>query len=139
MPKKEKFKFVAYDGSLAAHPHVEKKGTFVLPSGVPPVWRLYWGIGRLITGGLTRHPIEVHATGPASCRAVIRDVMNPVVAASFVLPDTPASRLKAALRERETETLLASRRRLASGSGASAAQDRDGPPGRNGPKPHTRA
>jgi hypothetical protein len=138
MPKKAKFKFADYDGSLAAHPHVEKKGKLVLPSGMPPVWRLYWGVGRLITGGLTRHPIEVHATGAASCRAVIRDVMNPAVAASFVLPDTPASDLKAALEERETETLLASRKRLAAGAGASAAQDPDRQPGKSRSRPKAR-
>jgi hypothetical protein len=138
MPKKAKFKFANYDGSLAAHPHTEKKGKLVLPSGVPPVWRLYWGVGRLITGGLTRHPIEVHATGASSCRAVIRDVMDPAVAASFVLPDTAASDLKAALEERETETLMAGRKRLASGTRASAAKDRDRQPGKSRSRSHAR-
>ena len=34
----------------------------MLPSGSPPQWRLYYGVGRYITAGLTRHPIEVQAT-----------------------------------------------------------------------------
>jgi len=122
MPKKAKFKFANYDGSLAAHPRTERKGTFVLSAGAPPTWRLYWGVGRCITGGLTRYPIEVHATGPASCRAVIRDVMDESVAASFDLPDNAASDLKAALKERETRTVVANRKRLASDPPAPAAR-----------------
>lgn len=126
MPQKAKFKFTNYDGSLAAHPHKEQKGRLVLPSGVPPVWQLYWGVGRLITGGLTRHPIEVHATGASSCRAVIHDVMDPTVAASFDLPTTAAAELKAALREREGSELLANRKRLAAGPPAPAERRRGG-------------
>jgi hypothetical protein len=116
MPDKAKFKFANYDGSLAAHPHTERKGRLVLPRGAPPTWRLYWGVGRFITGGLTRYPIEVRATGPSSCRAVIRDVMDTSVAASVDLPYNAASDLKAALRERENRTVLANRKRLASGA-----------------------
>ena len=135
MPKKAKFKLANYDGSLAAHPHAERKGTLVLPSGVPPTWRLYWGVGRCITGGLTRHPIEVHATGPSSCRAVIRDVMRKSVAASFDLPYTAASDLRAALKERESGTVLANRKRLASGPPAPTPRGRIRGRAKDGPQP----
>lgn len=120
MPKKAKFKFVNYDGSLAAHPHAERKGTLVLPSRTPPKWRLYWGVGRCIQGGLTRYPIEVEATGPSSCRAVIRDVKDTSVAASLDLPRNAASDVQAALKERESSTVAAGRRQLASGPPAPA-------------------
>jgi len=138
MPNKAKFKFANYDGSLAAHPHKERKGRLVLPSGIPPTWRLYWGVGRCITGGLTRHPIEVKAAGRSSCRAVIRDVMDASVAASFDLPNNSAAELTAALKERESRTVLAQRKRLASGPPAPAPRRRSWGRTKDGsqPPPH---
>jgi hypothetical protein len=135
MPNKATFKFANYDGSLAAHPHKERKGRLVLPSGIPPTWRLYWGVGRCITGGLTRHPIEVQAAGRSSCRAVIRDVMDASVAASFDLPNNSAAELTAALKERESRMVLAQRKRLASGPSAPAPRRRSWGRTKDGSKP----
>jgi hypothetical protein len=102
MPKEAKFKFANYDGGLPAHPHPEPEGLLTLFSD-KEAWRLNWGwSGKSTQGELARYAFDVQATGPASCRVVMREIADTSLTASFELPNNPAADLEAALEERES-------------------------------------
>ena len=121
LPKEAKFKFVNYDGGMSSHHIAEPWGTLVLPSNGDQ-WELHWGPESKVYshGGLANHSIDIEATGPSSCRVLIRDIQKPLEAASFELPENAATELETALKERESR-VAPSRAKIVPGFSATTA------------------
>lgn|GEM_PF-5605846 len=90
------FRIANYDGSSPFHKKREAAGQLVFTP--ESRWELHFeGTSRWFWAGVTRCPLEVTPTGPASCRVSYQDVQDPKNAAAWDLPETEAAALEAAL------------------------------------------